>query len=78
MNDKIKTTPTPIQRNCYDVAVELTQLYFQKSDKSVSLPDDISEIFAKFFAVATLCEVTSGKDLKKLLPDGLKDMLYNR
>lgn len=43
---KVKTIPTPIQRNELDVAMELTKLYYESHN--IESIEDIQNTFAKF------------------------------
>ena len=48
MAETIRVEPTPIQRNLFDVAVELTQLYFEtKRPDSVT---EIQEVYTEFYS----------------------------
>ena len=76
MADKIKVEQTPIQRNFLDVAVELTQLYYESYT-----PGSIKEIqdnFLKFYVVAETAKNISIKDLVEYLPDELKQIINER
>lgn len=58
MSDEIKVKPTPIQRNVLDVAMELTQLYYEcVTPKGV---EEIQETFSKFYTTAATCEACPG------------------
>jgi hypothetical protein len=70
MADDINVKPTPIQRNKFDVAVELVE--FSKPYISYDNIEDIQNAFAKFYAIAAACERTSHSKLKDSLPQDLK------
>ena len=76
MSDDIKIAPTPIQRNCFDVAVELTQLYCKSARIDEKARARIAETFSVFYATAKLCEYSS--NLTELLPDNLKNILAGK
>lgn len=50
MANDIKVSPTPIQRNLNDVAVELTQLYYK--DNTASSVEDVKKTYIEFFKTA--------------------------
>lgn len=63
MADKI--SPTPIQRNRLDVATELTQLYFES--RSSATVNEISEVFAKLYAIVQITETKNNSELQSLV-----------
>ncbi|OWV38185.1 hypothetical protein CE489_01560 [Bacillus spizizenii] len=67
----ISTSPNPIQRNQYDVAVELTQLHVEKY--GVIDPDDIAEAYAKYYALAFTLHRDRGSHLAQFLPEEIKN-----
>lgn len=67
MADELKTSPTPIQRNTFDVATELTMRYFQ-TNKPTSV-EDMQDVFSKFFALAEVLQGTDRSKLANLIPD---------
>lgn len=76
MADSVSVDPTPIQRNQYDVAVDLTKLYYERSNIRPSV-EEIQETYAKFYAVACGMYVKAhGKspvdNIQKLLPEILE------
>lgn len=73
LSNDIKVSPTPIQRNAFDVAVELTKMNFKTRD--TTNPDEIAEVFVKFLAAAILFKGTDYNTLRDLLPDKLKNVL---
>jgi hypothetical protein len=66
MSDTVRVSPTPIQRNKFDVAVELTQLHFEQNINTTS--NDIEGLFAKYYALAEYCEKVHLSKLQKLVP----------
>jgi hypothetical protein len=66
MSEEIKVKPTPIQRNEFDVAMELTEYYlkYNRQDKTVDL---IQDTFVKFYAMAKGVEMLGPSDLAKLV-----------
>lgn len=73
MENNIKVSSAPIQRNAFDVAVELTQLY----KKSVRLDsvEVIQDTFLKFYAVAKIAEVYDCNNLIEYLPEDFKKII---
>ncbi|CAF1719554.1 hypothetical protein [Bacillus subtilis] len=69
----VSTKPSPIQRNQYDVAVELTQLHVEKY--GVSNPNDIADAYAKYYALAFILHRDRGSQLVTLLPEEIKSKL---
>ena len=65
----LNVKPTPIQRNKFDVAMELTQLYIDRI--AVEGIEDIEKAFARFYALAVFCERSSPTELQKLLSEEL-------
>ncbi|MHB8062140.1 MAG: hypothetical protein ACYDG2_05805 [Ruminiclostridium sp.] len=61
MADDIKINPNPIQRNAFDVAVELTELY--RSYHRFESVQDLQETFTKFYATAYVCKSCSAEKL---------------
>lgn len=55
MAETIEVTPTPIQRNLNDVAVELTTLALEYNGNRD--PDEIERLYRKFYKVAYDCRV---------------------
>lgn len=71
MADEIKVSPTPIQRNAHDVAIELLHIYLQgqfASDKPMDI-DYLRETYLKLYATARVAEYTKIGDLKKYVPN---------
>lgn len=65
MADKLNVSPTPIQRNRLDVATELTHLYF--GDRTSQSINEISEVFAKFYAIVQITDSKSNSELQSLV-----------
>jgi hypothetical protein len=66
MADNIKVSPTPIQRNSADVAMELIHLHVRLKATDVN---DFGELYSKYFAMAETLKRKSPNELAKLLPD---------
>lgn len=51
MADQIKVSPTPIQRNYNDVAIDLLNIYIQNGDYTQDeiTEDKIVELYKKFY-----------------------------
>jgi Fic family protein len=69
MAENVKVKPTPIQRNANDVAVELLTL--RARIFGIDSPDDIETLFAKYYAIADVCERKGVKDLQKLVSEDI-------
>ncbi|MGQ7864891.1 hypothetical protein [Bacillus sp. WC2502] len=72
MNDLINTTQ-PIERNKLDIALELTQLHLNRYE--TNHPDQLSEVYAKYYALLEVLDLSSYDQLIDLLPDELKQTL---
>ncbi|MGX9291387.1 hypothetical protein ACSLGF_09210 [Bacillus sp. A015] len=68
----IKTTQT-IERNKLDIALELTQLHLNQYE--TNHPDQLSEIYAKYYALLEVLDLSSYDELIDLLPNDLKQEL---
>jgi len=77
MSDNIKVSPTPIQRNSADVAMELLNIHLQNVHFQAT---DIGGIYAQYFALAKTLEYKSPSDLKEFIPEEIAAKLvkYNR
>lgn len=64
MSEKIKVRLSPVQRNKFDVAIELTQIY---ASQYTITEGELERLFAKFYALADYCETMSDKELRKFL-----------
>lgn len=53
----VNVSPTPIQRNSADVAVELTREYLNRSATVIDSVDDIASIYTKLYSVAEYCRI---------------------
>ena len=72
MSDNVNVKPTPIQRNEFDVALELTQLELRMG---VYASEDLEEIFAKYYAIAKVLKNKRSEQLEALLSENLlKDL----
>ncbi|WP_099157284.1 hypothetical protein [Virgibacillus ndiopensis] len=69
MAENIKVKPTPIQRNPLDVAMELTKIYIEKGFQTE--PENLEDIYSRFYAVAATLHHKHPDYLKKLVPDEL-------
>ncbi|WP_134705107.1 hypothetical protein [Ammoniphilus sp. YIM 78166] len=65
MAEQIQVNPTPIQRNAFDVAIELTQLYTQRYSFD---QNELEQMFTKYYAIARVLERTHPNDLQNLVP----------
>jgi hypothetical protein len=69
MADNIYVSPTPIQRNKFDVAVELTNLH--SSRFGFTSEENIQEIFSQYYALARFLDNSSVADLKYLVNEDI-------
>jgi hypothetical protein len=70
MSENVKLTS--IQRNEFDVAVELTQLHCEVFNVK---PDDIKKIFAEYFSLARTLNYSSEDTLINFLSEDIKKKL---
>jgi hypothetical protein len=63
----IEVSPTPIQ--AFDVAMELTQMYYSSS-KATNI-EEVDSIFARFYTVANTIHVKHYRELEKLIPENI-------
>lgn len=75
MSEEIKVKPTPIQRNAFDVAMELTEIYIQRI--GIDSEEEIEERFMKYYSIASICGSTHPSKLLDFVPDDLKKA-YNQ
>ncbi|WP_297422120.1 hypothetical protein [Clostridium sp.] len=77
-NINVNAEPTPIQRNAEDVAIELTQLYYEKGDYTAPITiEKIQETYSKFYATARVMKEYGRKaqtftKLEEMLPEKLR------
>lgn len=72
MSENLSVKPAPIQRNPLDVAIELVNLHVQKEIVDAS---ELSELYAKYYALAYTLTRKNPKDLFDFLPEEIKDKL---
>lgn len=70
MADKVEVDPTPIQRNAFDVAMELTDLYWKNSSEANI--EKIDSIFSRFYATARILQHTNIDTLRKYVSEDFK------
>jgi hypothetical protein len=68
MSETISVSPTPIQRNSADVALELTELYFKRY--GLDSMQDITDAYSKFYATAEYLRMNHRK-LENLVPEDI-------
>lgn len=66
----VKVSPTPIQRNANDVAIELVNLHASRFGVE---QDEIPELFAKYVALARYMNSKNYNDLKRFLPEEIQE-----
>ncbi|AOZ89944.1 hypothetical protein BK049_15340 [Bacillus xiamenensis] len=67
------TTSQTMERNKLDIALELTQLHLNRYE--TKHPDQLSEIYAKYYALLEVLDLSSYDQLIDLLPHELKQTL---
>lgn len=72
LSETIDVNPTPIQRNANDVAIELTQLYVKKFQTE---PENLEDIYARFFAISRTLSSKRPERLSNLIPEDLLSKL---
>ncbi|MGC8229007.1 hypothetical protein ACP2W0_08390 [Pseudobacillus badius] len=73
MSDKVKVSPTPIQRNSADVAIELLEMHLRKEAVDAN---EIEVLYAKYYALARALEATKAYDLKVLVTNEIRAKLW--
>jgi hypothetical protein len=68
----VKTSPTPIQRNKLDVAMELTELHSRLGGFRQSGHQALQQTFAEYYALVSLCEGASYEELEGLVSDEIR------
>ena len=58
MSDNVNVSPTPIQRNRRDVAIELLKIYLERGDYTANeiTEDKLSQLYEKYFDIALKCD----------------------
>jgi hypothetical protein len=67
MAEKHRVAPVLMQRNKFDVAMELTHLYYR--ERLVDNIQQVQEVFTKFYATADIAERMYGDDYARLVPE---------
>lgn len=73
MSENISVSPTPIQRNSLDVAMELLTLHVSKTPVEAN---ELSELFAEYYSLANILHRKSPSDLKVFLPEEILSKLW--
>lgn len=73
MAEDIKVNLKPIQRNINDVALELTQLYYE--NHHMGDVEEVQEIYARFYAIAAKMDYLSNRDFDKMISEEVIDNL---
>ena len=73
MAEDIKVNLKPIQRNLHDVALELTQLYYE--NHHMGDVEEVQEIYARFYAIAARMDYLSNRDFDKMISEEVIDNL---
>lgn len=73
MKEEIKIKPTPIQRNEFDVAMELMSMYLHTYDK-VRTVETLQDVFIKFYATVKAMTYIHPEDLGEFIEN---EKLYN-
>jgi hypothetical protein len=64
----VKVNPTPIQRNRFDTAIELLNIYL---NLKVVNADELDSLFVRFYALTEFVESKSLVDLQKSIPENV-------
>lgn len=72
MTEEIKN-PTPIQRNTFDVAMELTMLSLRFT--RITEESQISDRFLKYYSMVKTAESVNFTELEKYLPEDMKEIM---
>ncbi|MGG3798975.1 hypothetical protein [Metabacillus fastidiosus] len=76
MAENIKVSPSPIQRNEYDVAIELVNLHVSKEPVS---GDEISELFSRYYALAVgLKSISRSSTILEFIPEEIRSKFNKR
>lgn len=67
MSEDLMVNPTVVQRNKFDVATELTKLYYTEYD--IEDVEEMQTLFAKFYAIAQFLESRKESELQALVPE---------
>lgn len=67
MADEIRVSPTPIQRNLNDIAMELTQLYYSMQPANKYTIEDIQDAYKKFYATAKKSYLMKNAEMDEVL-----------
>jgi hypothetical protein len=73
MAEDIRVNLKPIQRNLHDVALELTQLYYE--NHHMGDVEEVQEIYARFYAIAAKMDYLSNRDFDKMISEEVIDNL---
>ncbi|MFF2449354.1 hypothetical protein ACFVSW_20130 [Neobacillus sp. NPDC058068] len=65
MAENIKVSPTPIQRNSADVAMELLKIHLDNARFEIK---DIGELYSQYYSLAKTLEYKSYSDLEEFIP----------
>lgn len=68
----VNVSPTPIQRNANDVAVDLINIH---ASRFVLNEEDIPALYVKYVALARYMNSKNYNDLKQFLPEEIKNKL---
>jgi hypothetical protein len=74
-NIKVETLPTPIQRNKFDVAMELTELHSRLGGFRQGGFQAIQQTFAEYYSLARICEGATYEQLENLVSEEVKRKL---
>ncbi|CRK80317.1 hypothetical protein [Neobacillus massiliamazoniensis] len=72
-DNNIKVSPTPIQRNKFDAAIDLLNIH--RNTYGFDSQEEIESLFAKYYAIAEVCERKSAKDLQELVSEDILNKL---
>ena len=73
MADDTKVSPTPIQRNEFDVAMELLRLYSKTN--MVRTGEEIEKAFMRFYSIAKSLNSMQFTSLVRYLPEDMQEIV---
>lgn len=72
MAENINVRPTPIQRNKFDVAIELTNLHLRTFGFT---EEEVEKTFTKYYSLVAVLERTHHNQLLQFLPDEIQSKI---
>ena len=73
MSENIKVSPTPLQRNAQDVAVELLNCHIKLYNIDNTKEGELARLYSMYYATAKTLEKTQHSNLSDFLPEEVKE-----